>query len=209
VSWLVLIGFAGLVASAVVAPRRIGRLLPGSSVVLLLAAAIALLIGLPLSGMTFALDIPAVAGFNIRGGASVTPEFTALLVGLTIKFSATMAEIVRAGIESVSRGQWEAARALGLHNVRIIGKVVLPQALRVATPLATSSFLDLTKDSSLAVAIGYPDVVSIINTTANTTGQSLEALMILVGVFLAINLTVSAAMNVYNRRVALRGGTVR
>jgi general L-amino acid transport system permease protein len=209
VSWLVLIGFAGLVASAVVAPRRIGRLLPGSSVVLLLAAAIALLIGLPLSGVTFALDIPAVAGFNIRGGASVTPEFTALLVGLTVKFSATMAEIVRAGLESVSRGQWEAARALGLHNVRIIGKVVLPQALRVATPLATSSFLDLTKDSSLAVAIGYPDVVSIINTTANTTGQSLEALMILVGVFLAINLTVSAAMNVYNRRVALRGGTVR
>ncbi len=122
-----------------------------------------------------------------------------------MKFSAVIAEIVRAGIQSVGKGQWEAARALGLHDGQIIRLVVLPQALRVITPLTTSSYLDLTKDSSLAVAIGFPDLVSIVNTTANTTGQSMEALMILIGAFLTINLTLSALMNIYNSRVALRG----
>ena len=116
---------------------------------------------------------------------------------------------MRAGIQSVSRGQWEAARALGLHPGQIMRLVVLPQALRVITPLITSSYLDLTKDSSLAVAIGYPDLVSIINTTANTTGQSFEALAILIGIYLVLNLSVSALMNVYNRRVALRGDVSR
>jgi general L-amino acid transport system permease protein len=159
----------------------------------------------PLTGAVASWEIPALAGFNIRGGYNLTPEFTALLTGLVVKFSAAIAEIVRAGIQSVDRGQWEASRALGLHSGQIMRLVVLPQALRVITPLTTSSYLDLTKDSSLAVAIGYPDLVSIINTTANTTGQSLEALTLLIGIYLAINLSVSAAMNHYNRRVALRG----
>lgn len=150
-------------------------------------------------------EMPVLAGFNIRGGYTMTPEFAALLVGLTVKFSAAIAEIVRAGIQSVTRGQWEAARALGLHNGQIMRLVVLPQALRVITPLITSSYLDLTKDSSLAVAIGYPDLVNIVNTTANTTGQSFEALAILIGLYLILNLSVSALMNLYNRRVALRG----
>jgi general L-amino acid transport system permease protein len=156
-------------------------------------------------GAEFVLDTPALAGFNIRGGYNLTPEFAALLTGLVVKFSAAIAEIVRAGIQSVNRGQWEAARALGLHSGQIMRLVVLPQALRVITPLTTSSYLDLTKDSSLAVAIGYPDLVSIVNTTANTTGQSLEALMILIGIYLGINLIVSALMNQYNKRVALKG----
>lgn len=159
----------------------------------------------PLTGAGATWEIPALAGFNIRGGYNLTPEFAALLTGLVVKFSAAIAEIVRAGIQSVDRGQWEASRALGLHNGQIMRLVVLPQALRVITPLTTSSYLDLTKDSSFAVAIGYPDLVSIINTTANTTGQSLEALPLLIAIYLAINLSVSAAMNVYNRRVALRG----
>lgn len=166
------------------------------------AAAIATFFAL---AANFTFETPALAGFNIRGGYNLTPEFAALLTGLIIKFSAAIAEIVRAGIQSVNRGQWEAARALGLHNGQIMRLIVLPQALRVITPLATSSYLDLTKDSSLAVAIGYPDLVSIVNTTANTTGQSLEALMILIGTYLGINLAVSALMNQYNKRVALKG----
>ncbi|CDN95145.1 amino acid ABC transporter permease [Agrobacterium tumefaciens] len=169
------------------------------------AAAIATFFAL---AANFTFETPALAGFNIRGGYNLTPEFAALLIGLIIKFSAAIAEIVRAGIQSVNRGQWEAARALGLHNGQIMRLIVLPQALRVITPLATSSYLDLTKDSSLAVAIGYPDLVSIVNTTANTTGQSLEALMILIGTYLGINLAVSVLMNQYNKRVALKG-TVR
>ncbi len=160
---------------------------------------------LHLGGADITFDIPSLSSFNIRGGYNLTPEFAALLTGLVVKFSAVIAEIVRAGIQSVNRGQWEAARSLGLHNGQIMRLVVLPQALRVITPLTTSSYLDLTKDSSLAVAIGYPDLVSIVNTTANTTGQSLEALLILIGTYLAINLTVSALMNEYNRRVALKG----
>ena len=160
-----------------------------------------------LSGARPVAELPALSGFNIRGGLNLSPEFAALLTGLVIKFSALIAEIVRAGIQSVGGGQWEAARALGLHEGQIIRLVVLPQALRVITPLTTSSYLDLTKDSSLAVAIGFPDLVSIINTTANTTGQSMEALIILIGTFLTINLSLSALMNAYNTRVALRGST--
>lgn len=157
------------------------------------------------SGAKLTFETPALAGFNLRAGYNLTPEFAALLTGLIVKFSAAIAEIVRAGIQSVNRGQWEAARALGLHNGQIMRLIVLPQALRAITPLTTSSYLDLTKDFSLAVAIGYPDLVSIVNTTANTTGQSLEALTILIGTYLGINLVVSALMNQYNKRVALKG----
>jgi general L-amino acid transport system permease protein len=160
-----------------------------------------------LLGSSLTLQAPTLSGFNIRGGYNLTPEFAALLTGLTVKFSAAIAEIVRAGIQSVPRGQWEAAQSLGLHRGRTVWLVVLPQALRVAIPLTTSSYLDLIKDSSLAVAIGYPDLVSIVNTTANTTGQSLEALIILIGIYLSINLAVSFLMNRYNRRVAQRGAT--
>jgi general L-amino acid transport system permease protein len=161
------------------------------------------------TGANVVVDIPALAGFNIRGGRNLTPEFAALLIGLTIKFSAAIAEIVRSGIQSVGTGQWEAARTLGLRKGQILRLVVLPQAMRVITPLTTSSYLDLIKDSSLAVAIGYPDLVSVINTTANTTGQSFEALAILIGAYLVLNLSVSAGMNIYNNRVALRGTHAR
>lgn len=151
------------------------------------------------------LDVPALQGLSIRGGISFSPEFAALVTALTIKFSASIAEIVRAGILSVSRGQWEAARSMGLNNAQILRLVVLPQALRVIVPLITSNFLDLSKDSTLAVAIGYPDLVSILNTTANTTGQAIESVLIMTVSFLVLNLSVAALMNLYNSRVALRG----
>lgn len=171
----------------------------------LAAAAVGIVLVLFATGTSTRFEVPALGGFNIRGGWNLSPEFAALLVGLTVKFAAAIAEIVRAGIESVDKGQWEAAHALGLHNGHIMRHIVLPQALKVITPLITSSYLDLTKDSSLAVAIGYPDLFNVINTTSNTTGQALEALAILVGIYLALNLSVSALMNRYNRRVALRG----
>lgn len=200
--WLMVAGVlvAAITAIALFRKRRRRTILG-----VVLAAIVMIAASFFLSGITLQYEVPALGGFNIRGGYSLSPEFAALLVGLTVKFSAAIAEIVRAGIESVDRGQWEAARALGLHNGHIMRNVVLPQALRVITPLMTSSYLDLTKDSSLAVAIGYPDLVNVINTTSNTTGQALEALAILVGVYLTLNLSVSALMNRYNRRVALRG----
>ncbi len=187
--------------------RFSGRLSRRSGTAAAATAVAAVLLVLALSGARPVVQVPTLAGFNIRGGLNLSPEFAALLTGLVVKFSALIAEIVRAGIQSVGTGQWEAARALGLHDGQIIRLVVLPQALRVITPLTTSSYLDLTKDSSLAVAIGFPDLVSIVNTTANTTGQSMEALIILIGTFLAINLALSALMNLYNNRVALRGST--
>ncbi|MGC4025581.1 MAG: ABC transporter permease subunit [Mesorhizobium sp.] len=171
----------------------------------LIALAIAALV-LFAGGARVELSVPQLSGFNIRGGYSLTPEFAALLTGLVVKFSASIAEIVRAGILSVKPGQWEAGRALGLSNAQIVRLIVLPQAMRVITPLTTSNYLDLTKDSSLAVAIGYPDLVNIVNTTANTTGQAFEALIILVIVYVTLNIGVSLAMNAYNARVALKGG---
>lgn len=156
-----------------------------------------------LAGLRF--DVPVLQGFNLRGGMVLSPEYAALLVALTVKFSAAIAEIVRAGILAVPQGQREAARALGLSEARIMRLVILPQALRVIVPLTTSCFLDLAKDSSLAVAIGYPDLVSILNTTANTTGQAVEALAVMAGTFVILNLGVSGLMNLYNARVALRG----
>lgn len=197
----VLAAFAAFLIHA----RRRRRLTFRGGVLAFLALLGGLNLSLHLTGAAATWESPALGGFNIRGGYNLTPEFAALLTGLTVKFSAAIAEIVRAGILSVNRGQWEAARALGLGSGQIMRLVVLPQALRVITPLTTSSYLDLTKDSSLAVAIGYPDLVNVINTTANTTGQSLEALAILIGIYLSLNLSVSYAMNVYNHRVAMRG----
>ena len=220
VPWLVWLGGTGgavLTAAilavftivALVLLRRRGLLKGRRLSYAALAALLAVALVLAATGVRLGFETPKLSGFNIRGGYNLTPEFAALLTGLVVKFSAAIAEIVRAGIQSVNSGQWEAARALGLHGGQIMRLIVLPQALRVITPLTTSSYLDLTKDSSLAVAIGYPDLVSIINTTANTTGQSFEALVILISIYLALNLSVSAAMNVYNRRVALRGAERR
>jgi general L-amino acid transport system permease protein len=150
------------------------------------------------------VEWPELRGFNFQGGLSMSPEFVALLTGLTVYTSAFVAEIVRGGIQSVHRGQWEAARALGLAPGRIMRLVILPQALRVIIPPQTSQYLNLTKNSSLAVVIGYPDLVSISNTSINQTGQAVEVITIFMAVYLIISLLTSAGMNAYNRAVALR-----
>lgn len=167
-----------------------------------------LLIGLPLlAGFVFGaptVEWPELTGFNFEGGLSLSPEFFALLIGLVIYTSAFIAEIVRSGIQSVHKGQWEAARALGLPPGRIMRLVILPQALRVIIPPMTSQFLNLTKNSSLAVVIGYPDLVSVANTSINQTGQAVEVISLFMAIYLAISLVTSLLMNMYNRAVALK-----
>jgi general L-amino acid transport system permease protein len=169
---------------------------------------IALLTGLPLvvwliGGAPLVWDTPALRGFNFRGGASLTPEFMALLIGITVYTAAFIAEIVRAGIQSVPSGQIEAARSLGLRPGWIMRYVTLPQALRVIVPPTTSQYLSLTKNSSLGVLIGYPDLVNVGNTTLNQTGQAVEAIAIMMTVYLIISLTISLFMNLYNRAIVL------
>ena len=171
-------------------------------------AGVALILGLPLlvflaAGMPLQLDWPELKGFNFVGGGAVSPEFAALLIGLTVYTGAFIAEIVRAGILAVSWGQSEAASALGLKPGQRMRLIVLPQALRVIVPPMTSEYLSLTKNSSLAVAIGYPDLVSIAGTTINQTGQAVEGIAMIMAVYLAISLLISLFMNLYNRAVAL------
>jgi general L-amino acid transport system permease protein len=170
--------------------------------------ALGLLLVLPLAvwaalGAPFSPDLPVLRGFNFQGGATISPEYFALLLGLVIYTAAYIAEIVRAGIQAVSLGQWEAGGALGLRRGMVLRNVVLPQALRVIIPPMTSQYLNLTKNSSLAVAIGYQDVLSIANTTLNQTGQAVEGIAYIMVVFLTISLSISAFMNWYNKHVAL------
>jgi general L-amino acid transport system permease protein len=167
-----------------------------------------LIVGLPLvvflaGGAPAQMDWPEIRGFNFVGGVTLTPEFAALLIGLITYTAGFIAEIVRAGIVAVSHGQTEAALALGLKRGQVLRRVVLPQALRVIVPPMTSQYLNLTKNSSLAVAIGYPDIVSIANTTLNQTGQAVEGIAIIMAVYLTFSLSISAFMNWYNKRIAL------
>jgi len=156
-----------------------------------------------ISGATVSLDYPVLKGFNFQGGLTLTPEFAALLLGLVIYTAAFIAEVVRSGIQAIGQGQWEAAGALGLRRGLILRLVVLPQALRVIIPPMTSQYLNITKNSSLAVAIGYPDIVSVVNTTLNQTGQAIEGIMIIMAAYLTVSLTISVFMNWYNARIAL------
>jgi general L-amino acid transport system permease protein len=154
-------------------------------------------------GVPMKMDAPKFIGFNFQGGLMVSPEFIALLLGLVLYTAAFVAEVVRAGIQSVSKGQREAAMAIGLKPTLVLNLVILPQALRVIVPPLTSQMLNLTKNSSLAVAIGYPDFVSVANTTINQTGQSIEGVALIMAVYLFFSLSTSAFMNWYNKRVAL------
>jgi general L-amino acid transport system permease protein len=170
--------------------------------------ALGLLVGLPLVvwlafGAPWTVDWPALRGFNFRGGLTMTPEYFALLAGLVLYTAGFIAEIVRAGILAVPHGQWEAAQALGLRPGTVLKRIVLPQALRVIVPPMTSQYLNITKNSSLAVAIGYQDIVSIANTTLNQTGQAIEGIAIIMLVYLTISLSISLFMNWYNARIAL------
>jgi general L-amino acid transport system permease protein len=147
---------------------------------------------------------PVLEGFNFVGGMVITPEYATLLLGLSIYTASFIAEIVRAGVLAVARGQWEAAHALGLARGQALRHVVLPQAVRVIVPPLASQYLNLTKNSSLAVAIGYPDLVSIANTAMNQTGQAIEGVTIIMAVYLTISLSISLFMNWYNARIMLR-----
>jgi general L-amino acid transport system permease protein len=149
-------------------------------------------------------ELPILEGTTITGGLNLSPEFAALLAGLVLYTGAFIAEVVRAGIQSVPKGQWEAARALGLQPGRLMQLVIFPQALRVIIPPLTSEFLNLAKNSSLAIAIGYNDIYSVSNTTANQTGRSIEMILIIMAVYLTINLLISLGMNVFNQAVQLK-----
>ena len=152
----------------------------------------------------FILDIPYLRGFNFRGGISLIPEFVALTFALTIYTASFIAEIVRSGISAVPHGQNEAARALGLSPLESLQKVIIPQALRVIIPPLTSQYLNLTKNSSLAAAIAYPELVSVFAGTAlNQTGQAVEIIFITMSIYLSLSLLTSLLMNWYNARIAL------
>lgn len=171
--------------------------------------AMGLIIGLPCIfwlafGAPLVWDVPALRGFNFQGGLQMSPEFIALLIGITVYTGAFIAEIVRSGIQSVPGGQIEAARAVGLRPSFIMRYVTIPQALRVIVPPTASQYLSLTKNSSLGVLIGYPDLVNIGNTTLNQTGQAVEAIAVMMVVYLAISITISTFMNLYNRIVAIK-----
>ena len=171
--------------------------------------ALALIVGLPfaalaLAGFPLGFEYPQSGRFNINGGIEVLPEFAALLFGLTIYTAAFIAEVVRAGITAVSRGQTEAAYSLGLTPRPTLRLIVVPQAMRVIIPPLTSQYLNLTKNSTLAVAIGYPDLVQVFTgTVLNNTGQAVEVVAITMAVYLTISLATSLAMNFYNSRIAL------
>ena len=171
-------------------------------------ATVAIAVGLPMlawlfAGAPTAMNVPELKGFNFKGGVNVSPEFTALLLGLVLYTAAFVAEVVRAGIQSVNKGQTEAAMAIGLRSGQVLNLVILPQALRVIIPPLTSQMLNLTKNSSLAVAIGYPDFVSVAGTTINQTGQAIEGVALMMIVYLVLSLLTSAFMNWYNKRIKL------
>jgi general L-amino acid transport system permease protein len=171
--------------------------------------AVGLLIGLPLIahwifGAAIHWDVPVLRGFNFRGGMALIPELASLTLALSVYTSAFIAEIIRSGIQAVPYGQHEAARSLGLPNPVTLRQVIIPQALRVIIPPLTSQYLNIVKNSSLAAAIGYPDMVSLFaGTVLNQTGQAIETIAITMSVYLIISLTISLLMNIYNRRMAL------
>ncbi|NYT36204.1 amino acid ABC transporter permease [Allopusillimonas soli] len=179
-----------------------GRIFPLGRTAVLLIVALPVLAWL-LGGAQLKIEYPELKGFNFQGGITLSPEFAALLAGLVLYTSAFICEVVRSGIQAVSKGQWEAAGSLGLPRGRMLRLVILPQALRVIVPPMTSQYLNLTKNSSLAVAIGYPDIVSVVNTTLNQTGQAIEGILIIMAAYLTVSLSISIFMNWYNKRIAL------
>ncbi len=202
----IVIGVAAAIGFAIWARRRQERTGQQAPV---FWVALALVIGLPLlvfalKGFPLKFNYPQPSRFNIAGGIEVLPEFAALLFGLSIYTAAFIAEVVRAGILAVSRGQIEAAYSLGLRPRPTLRLIVVPQAMRVIIPPLTSQYLNLIKNSSLAVAIGYPDLVQVFTgTVLNQTGQAVEVVAITMLVYLTISLVTSLAMNIYNRSVAL------
>ena len=179
-----------------------GHMFPAVRVALALVTLLPLLAWVVFGAPT-AMDIPELQGFNFEGGVTVSPEFSALLLGLVFYTAAFVAEIVRAGIQSVGSGQVEAAMAVGLRSSQVLHLVILPQALRVIIPPLTSQLLNLTKNSSLAIAIGFADFVAVANTTINQTGQAIEGVALIMLIYLFFSLSTSLFMNWYNKKMAL------
>ncbi len=206
---LALLAFGlGLIATFMYRRQAIAKQMADGTPRAVWPTALATLVAVPLAvwaalGAPFTPDIPVFRGFNFQGGLTLSPEYFALLAGLVMYTAGFIAEIVRAGIQAVPSGQREAAQALGLRQGVVLRLVVLPQALRVIVPPMTSQYLNITKNSSLAVAIGYQDIVSIANTTLNQTGQAIEGIAIIMLVYLTISLSISGFMNWYNARIAL------
>jgi general L-amino acid transport system permease protein len=206
--WVMAAAVVGLIALYVLRRRLVARQMADGKPRALWPYALVLVAGLPALvswglGVSWTITMPELRGFNFVGGLTLSPEYFALLVALVTYTSAFIAEIVRSGIQAVHRGQWDAAMALGLRRSFVLQHIVLPQALRVIIPPMTSQYLNLTKNSSLAVAVGYQDIVSIANTTLNQTGQAIEAIALIMAVFLTISLGISFFMNWYNARIAL------
>ena len=205
-----LLAFAGagiaavfLLRRAEAARRRDGRRLP------VLSWIAALLVGLPLlawilGGAPGAVSIPELRGFNFVGGLALSPEFLALLLGLSLYIAAFIAEIVRSGIQSVGKGQIEASRAIGLRANDTYRKVVLPQALRVIVPPTAAQYVSLVKNSSLGVAIGYPEVFNVNNTIVTLSGHTVEAIGMMMVIYLSISFAIAMIMNLYNRAVQIK-----
>jgi general L-amino acid transport system permease protein len=207
--WQIVAVLAGTVVLAVVFNMVAGRVerLQRAITVRFVATAL-IVIGVPVAafleaGAPFAFEYPQIGRFNVRGGAELLPEFVALLLGLSIYTAAFIAEVVRAGLKSVSPGQTEAAQALGLRRMQTLRLIVIPQAMRVIIPPLTNQYLNLTKNSSLAVAIGYPDLFLVAGTVLNISGQAVEVVLITMAVYLAFSLIIALVMNIYNARYAL------
>lgn len=209
-AWMVLPALVAAVLSVILIARWARRRQEATGrIIHTVSISLAILIVFPLvaflvTGRPLTWELPELRGFNFRGGMTLIPELMALVVALSVYTAAFIAEIVRAGILSVNRGQTEAAYALGLRPGLTLRLVIVPQALRVIIPPLTSQYLNLTKNSSLATAIGYPDLVSVFaGTTLNQTGQAVEVIAMTMAVYLSISLLISMFMNWYNRRVAL------
>ncbi|MEO5758001.1 MAG: amino acid ABC transporter permease [Mesorhizobium sp.] len=208
-SWLIFVALVvGIAMAWFVARKAKQRQMATGQQFPVLWTSVALIIGLPLlayalSGFPLTFDFPKQSTFNLTGGFQVKPEFLSLYLALSCYTASFIAEIVRAGIMGVSKGQTEAAGALGLRPGSILRLVVVPQAMRIVIPPLTSQYLNLTKNSSLAIAIGYPDLTATAGTVLNQTGQAVEGVLIMMVVYLALSLVTSAVMNVVNARMAL------
>jgi general L-amino acid transport system permease protein len=164
-----------------------------------------LVLGLALAGRPFSIDMPEPSAFSVSGGAGFSPEMASLIIALGVNFAAYVAEVVRGAIESIDRGQWEAAAALGLGHRESLWVVVLPQAVRVILPSLGNLYVTVAKSTSFAIAIGFPDMFSVYGTVANQTGRALEGIIIVMVVYMLISLSISAIANLYNRHVMKKG----
>ncbi|MFJ6321494.1 MULTISPECIES: amino acid ABC transporter permease [unclassified Rhizobium] len=195
----------GLLTYRIALRRSLAQGRPNHGGVIAIALAIVpLLLVWLLYGIHLSWDLPQQGRFRLSGGLQIRPEFVALLFGLALNVSANVAEIVRAGIQAINKGQWEASMALGLSRGNALRLIILPQALRIMIPPLTNIYLTVFKNSSLAIAIGYPDLVMVSNTIMNQTGQAMETIAVFMGVYLGLSIAISLLMNWYNARIALK-----